>query len=159
MRLLIWFLASAIGILGAPVDGGISQGLTIEIPSITNFDSDLPSLNGTSGNMASASRYSCGQYKFEDGWTQNFVSQVWAGRPRDELICHSMNYERTHSTKGGQAGRMIAAKVDPGCTCFLYGTPCDPVQGHAEAWQGWETWGTWAYTDKVFKGWWCREAY
>ncbi|CAO2650678.1 Nn.00g019700.m01.CDS01 [Neocucurbitaria sp. VM-36] len=156
--IMLMLIVFAIGTL-IPLDGGPAEDTAVELPTITNFDDDFMPVNGILPNDAGGSRSSCGKYKFDDGWVQAFYSQVWAGRPRDQLICHSLNYEFTHSTKKNQAGKMVAAKVDPGCTCFFYTAACDPKLGYAESWQGWDGWGTWAYTDKPFKGWWCYEAY
>lgn len=65
-----------------------------------------------------SSRFTCGQYKFDDGTVQEFYSQVWAGYPADEMICRYFKYE--FRDKKGQEGKMVAAKVDKGCTCFFY---------------------------------------
>jgi hypothetical protein len=65
-----------------------------------------------------ASRFSCGQYKFDDGTVQEFYGQVWAGLPADRMICRHFKYE--FRNKKGQEGTMVAAKVDSGCTCFFY---------------------------------------
>jgi hypothetical protein len=65
-----------------------------------------------------AARFTCGQYKFDDGTVQEFYSQVWAGYPATEMICRWFKYE--FRDKKGQAGRMVSAKVDKGCTCFFY---------------------------------------
>lgn len=65
-----------------------------------------------------AARSDCGQYKFDDGTIQYFYSQVWAGYPADEMICRWFKYE--FRDKKGQKGKMVAAKVDKGCTCFFY---------------------------------------
>ena len=65
-----------------------------------------------------ASRFSCGQYKFQDGTVQEFYSQVWAGLPANEMVCRYFKYE--FRDKKGQEGTMVAAKVDLGCTCFFY---------------------------------------
>lgn len=117
---LLLLLAVAIGTLALPLGGGPSQdSAPLEIPKITSFDNDFNITDVETGHTDST-RFSCGQYKFDDGWVQNFYSQVWAGRPRDEFICHSLNYELTHPTKKNQPGKMVAAKVDRGCTCFFY---------------------------------------
>ncbi|KAJ4342370.1 hypothetical protein N0V87_000988 [Didymella glomerata] len=79
-----------------------------------------------------AARSDCGQYKFDDG-TYEF---------RD---------------KKGQEGKMVAAKVDKGCTCFFYESPCDPSKGVAERWVGWNGFENYVDTDKNFKGWYCFE--
>lgn len=63
-------------------------------------------------------RFSCGQYKFDDGTVQEFYSQVWAGIPADRMVCRYLKYE--FGNKKGQEGTMVAAKVDLGCTCFFY---------------------------------------
>jgi hypothetical protein len=65
-----------------------------------------------------AARSDCGQYKFDDGTVQYFYSQVWAGYSADKVICRWFKYE--FRDKKGQEGKMVAAKVDKGCTCFFY---------------------------------------
>ena len=112
-------LAVTVGVLAIPLDVGPSQNSVPDIPTISNFDYDFTPTEGTS-DTTSSSRFSCGEYKFDDGWVQAFYSQVWAGRPRDQQICHPFNYEFTNPKKKNQPGKMIAAKVDLGCTCFFY---------------------------------------
>lgn len=73
-----------------------------------------------SAGCPKATRYACGQYMLEDGTRQDFVSQVYKCIPRDQFICNTFKYEPFHPTKPGQSGNMIAAKVDPGCTCTFY---------------------------------------
>ncbi|KAJ8107614.1 hypothetical protein OPT61_g8741 [Boeremia exigua] len=97
-------------------------------------------------NKRASTRFTCGQYKFNDGTVQEFYSQVWAGLPAEQMICHQFKYE--FRDKKGQDGAMVAAKVDLGCTCFFYETPCDPGKGHAEAWVGWSGWENFVPTDK-----------
>ena len=65
-----------------------------------------------------SSRFSCGQYKFDDGRVQEFYSQVWAGIPAEQMVCRYFKYE--FGSKKGREGTMVAAKVDFGCTCFFY---------------------------------------
>jgi hypothetical protein len=85
------------------------------VPTILN--PEAPTYSAVEGN-ADASRFSCGQYKFDDGTVQEFYSQVWAGHPADQRICRFFKYE--FRNKKGQDGKMVAAKVDAGCTCFFY---------------------------------------
>ncbi|KZM22901.1 hypothetical protein ST47_g5967 [Ascochyta rabiei] len=102
-----------------------------------------------------APRFSCGQYKFNDGTVQEFYSQVWANIPADQMVCRFFKYE--FRGKKGQEGTMVAAKVDAGCTCFFYEKPCDPGAGHAEVWTGWSGWENYVSTERKFKGWYCFE--
>lgn len=122
MRLLtmILLLMFALGVLAVPLEATPSQDSALEIPTITNFDDDFAPVNGTVDNNAGGSRATCGKYKFDDGWVQDFPSQVWAGRPRDQQICHLFNYDFTNAKKKNTPGKMVAAKVDLGCTCFFY---------------------------------------
>lgn len=93
------------------------QGVDISTPALV-----VPSLSIATSNDAirrrSASRFSCGQYKFDDGTVQEFYSQVWAGLPADRMICRHFKYE--FRDKKGQEGKIVDAKVDLGCTCFFY---------------------------------------
>ncbi|KAL6708399.1 hypothetical protein ACN47E_002662 [Coniothyrium glycines] len=106
----------------------------------------------------SSSRYRCGSMKFDDGTTQDMVSQVWGGRPSDEIVCHPIKYTRARPDKGGQWANMVAAKIDNGCTCYFYEQPCDPKK-YNEVWAGWPGWDNYTSTNKHFKGWWCYESY
>ncbi|KAF2131797.1 hypothetical protein P153DRAFT_395101 [Dothidotthia symphoricarpi CBS 119687] len=157
---ILTLLALAIGAMAAPLNDGFSSA---KIPKITTFADDLSldvaHLNNTDivGAGTGATRFECGEYKFDDGTIQTFYSQVWAGYPRDQMFCRPFKYERFHK-KSGQEGKMVAAKIDLGCTCFFYTVPCDPSH-YAEAWKGWDGWMNYASTDKHFKGWWCREEY
>jgi hypothetical protein len=71
-------------------------------------------------NCPKASRYACGQYMLEDGTRQDFESQVYKCIPHDQFICQPFKYSSFNPTNPGQSSHMIAAKVDPGCTCFFY---------------------------------------
>lgn len=88
----------------------LAIGLASAAPSSPAIDTLTPEKRAT--------RFSCGQYKFDDGTVQEFYSQVWAGYPADEMICRWFKYE--FHDKKGQQGKMVAAKVDEGCTCFFY---------------------------------------
>ncbi|KAL5114698.1 hypothetical protein ACEQ8H_007432 [Pleosporales sp. CAS-2024a] len=112
-----------------------------------------------------ATRYACGEYKLQDGSTQDFVSQVYQCIPRGQFICHKFEYAAYSPTHAGEYAPMIAAKVDPGCTCTFYiSDTCDSAS-YKEDWPGWEgepgkpEWSRPAYTDKGFRAWWCYEAY
>jgi hypothetical protein len=67
-----------------------------------------------------ANRYACGQYMLEDGTRQDFVSQVYDCIPREQFTCNIFKYAPFNPTNASQPGAMIAAKVDPGCTCTFY---------------------------------------
>lgn len=77
-----------------------------------------PASNTPAISKRGGPRFSCGQYKFDDGTVQEFYSQVWAGLPANQMICRHFKYE--FRDKKGQEGKMVAAKVDSGCTCFFY---------------------------------------
>ena|SRR5690242_21822029 len=85
---------------------------------VTSDNTDLKLANLPTISKRGAPRFSCGQYKFKDGTVQEFYSQVWAGLPADIMICRNFKYE--FGDKKGQEGKMVAAKVDLGCTCFFY---------------------------------------
>ena len=103
----------------------LSVGLAIAAPAHTAKDTSVvASTHGLDVDVTPATkkrsspRFTCGQYKFDDGTVQDFYSQVWAGLPADEMICRLFKYE--FRDKKGQEGKMVAAKVDKGCTCFFY---------------------------------------
>jgi hypothetical protein len=93
-----------------PTAFALAVGLTTAAPANTAIDP------ATLENRTA--RSDCGQYKFDDGTVQYFYSQVWAGYLADEMICRWFKYE--FRDKKGQEGKMVAAKVDKGCTCFFY---------------------------------------
>ncbi|KAH4986573.1 hypothetical protein HBI24_000770 [Parastagonospora nodorum] len=111
-----------------------------------------------------ASRYACGQYMLRDGTRQDFVSQVYKCIPRDQFMCNIFKYEQFDPNHPNAPDRMIAAKVDPGCTCTFYSYACDGAQ-YTETLVGWEgepnkpEWSRPMHTDKFFVGWWCKEDY
>ncbi|XPS98274.1 hypothetical protein M3J09_007482 [Ascochyta lentis] len=146
---VLLLLIASLGINAAPAREGIA---TSPVPAIHNPDMDTANASLTTRGGSS---FSCGQYKFDDGTVQEFYSQVWAGIPADRMVCRYFKYE--FRGKKGQEGTMVAAKVDAGCTCFFYERPCNPSDGHAEAWTGWMGWQNYAPTDKKFKGWYCFE--
>lgn len=104
----------------APAALALAVGLATAAP--TNTTTDTASLENR------AARSDCGSYKFDDGTVQYFYSQVWAGYPADKMICRWFKYE--FRDKKGQEGKMVAAKVDKGCTCFFY----EYVSDYLHAW-------------------------
>lgn len=109
MRLphLLVLVAIAIGTCAVP----LSSNSTVDTATPTT----APAM--ADGN---ASRYRCGSLKFDDGTTQDMVSQVWSGRPFGEIHCNPIKYTRARKDKGGQDANMVAAKIDNGCTCYFY---------------------------------------
>ena len=91
----------------------LAARLTVNAVTADNTSKTLSAID-----KRGASRFSCGQYKIDDGIVQEFYSQVWAGLPADRMICRHFKYE--FRDKKGQEGIMVAAKVDFGCTCFFH---------------------------------------
>jgi hypothetical protein len=83
-----------------------------------------PTVNATAAaavnDCPKPSRYSCGEYMLEDGTRQDFVSQVYNCIPAEKFMCNTFKYAPFNPTNAGQDSTMIAAKVDPGCSCTLY---------------------------------------
>ncbi|KAF1924505.1 uncharacterized protein M421DRAFT_402290 [Didymella exigua CBS 183.55] len=143
MKLIVTALALAVGLAtAAPANGVNADTYTADIETLPNPEKRAP-------------RFSCGQYKFDDDIVQELYSQVWAGYQADQMICRYLKYESRD--KKGQEGKMVAAKIDKGCTCFFYESPCDPNNGLAEIWEGWVGWQNYIDTDKNFRGWYCFE--
>jgi hypothetical protein len=106
----ILLLAASLGVNAVPVGEGKPT-----VPSVIN-----PAIDPSNviDYTLSASRFSCGQCRFDDGTVQEFYSQVWVGLPADQMVCRFFKYE--FRDKKGQEGKFVVAKVDAGCTCFFY---------------------------------------
>jgi hypothetical protein len=103
-------LATAAIVLTAPASNSVA---------VSNVNNDLFA-RFEAAHCPKASRYACGQYMLEDGTRQDFESQVYKCIPHDQFICQPFKYSLINPTNPGQSSHMIAAKVDPGCTCFFY---------------------------------------
>jgi hypothetical protein len=83
-----------------------------------------PIVNATVASFAKdclkPTRYSCGEYMLEDSTRQDFVSQVYNCIPAGQFTCNTFKYAPFNPTNPGQESIMVAAKVDPGCTCTFY---------------------------------------
>jgi hypothetical protein len=112
----------------------VNSNTTITVVHITTEVSVFDPKDGVSGIEADgtllveadnagcprATRYACGQYMLADGTRQDFVSQVFNCIARDKFICQKFDYQLSHPTHPGEASYMVAAKIDPGCTCTFY---------------------------------------
>ncbi|OAK99038.1 hypothetical protein IQ06DRAFT_225183 [Phaeosphaeriaceae sp. SRC1lsM3a] len=107
-------------------------------------------------------RYACGSYMLEDGTRQDFVNQAWNCVDGADPICGKFDYAVYNPTHPGEESFMVAAKVDVDCRCTFYEYACS-IQSYHEEWIGWEgepnqpQWSRPVYTDKKFRGWWCKE--
>lgn len=82
--------------------------------------SNITAIGTEVADCPKASRYACGQYMLSDGTRQDFVSQVYKCIPRDRFMCNIFKYEQFDPNHPNAPDHMIAAKVDPGCTCTFY---------------------------------------
>ena len=123
MRLLTILAAMAVAAIAAPATES-----AIDHPNISEFTPNTfngflpinPDLTTDAANCEKPTRYGCGQYMLEDGTRQDFVSQVYKCLPRNQMICNHFQYAPYNPTHPGEQSKMIAAKVDPGCTCYFF---------------------------------------
>jgi hypothetical protein len=94
----------------------LSATLILAAPTSVN----ITSFDTASGDCEKSTRYACGQYQLADGTRQDFFSQVYACHPRDKFTCNKVAYQASNPTHAGEASYMVAAKVDPGCSCTFY---------------------------------------
>jgi hypothetical protein len=93
---------------------------TLTLAAPTHHDVNNTVVPAEAANCPKPTRYGCGQYMLEDGTRQDFESQVYKCLPPDQFICQHFTYAPFNPTHPGEAGYMIGAKVDPGCTCTFY---------------------------------------
>jgi hypothetical protein len=98
----------------------VLAALVLAAPAVTEAASVSVFARSDVANCPKASRNACGQYMLEDGTRQDFESQVYKCIPRDEFHCNYFNYAKFDPFNPGKRSHMIAAKVDPGCTCTFY---------------------------------------
>lgn len=121
MRLFTILAAMVLTTVAAPTTDSAAVG-----PKITKFTPDTFNAFSpigsdlTSANREKPTRYGCGQYMLEDGTRQDFVSHVYKCMPRDKMQCNLFEYAPYSPNHPGEKSKMIAAKVDPGCTCHFF---------------------------------------
>jgi hypothetical protein len=111
LKVLALLVAATVTVvLAAPTSSS-----SLQVSNVTDTSSAAEAIN-----CPKATRYACGQYMLEDGIRQDFVSQVYKCIPRDEFHCNYFHYSPYNPSNPDKPSHMIAAKVDPGCTCAFY---------------------------------------
>ncbi len=85
-------------------------------PILTGFDKRLAKVTRRD-DVANSTRQTCGQYKFFDGWQQEFSLWTKLGALAS---CNFVKYDATYVDKAGSDAVISAFRIEPGCTCWLF---------------------------------------